>query len=154
MICAGRGCCHLAFGCVVLMCWFFLMQRSLFLKYIAEWRQYRDQFFIPNCMGHIYSYAHNKPIVCPFMKQNEVYLTRQNLTKSCSWHFLKGRSFNAKNLRSIDQRALKLIAVKVGGLKKKSAAQPRPHSNRLAHIRDGPGSNHSQSLMASIFAVL
>ena len=32
-----------------------------------------------------YSYAHNKPIVCPFMKQNEVYLTGQNLTKSCSW---------------------------------------------------------------------
>ena len=33
----------------------------------------------------IYSYAHNKPIVYPFMKQNEVYLTGQNLTKSCSW---------------------------------------------------------------------
>ena len=33
----------------------------------------------------VYSYAHNKPIVCPFMKQNEVYLTGQNLTKSYSW---------------------------------------------------------------------
>ena len=33
----------------------------------------------------MYSYAHNKPIVCPFIKQNEVYLTGQNLTKSCSW---------------------------------------------------------------------
>ena len=31
-----------------------------------------------------YSYVHNKPIVCPFMKQNEVYLIGQNLTKSCS----------------------------------------------------------------------
>ena len=34
---------------------------------------------------YTYSYTHNKPIVCPFMKQNEVYLTGQNLTKSCSW---------------------------------------------------------------------
>ena len=32
----------------------------------------------------IYSYAHNKPIVCPFMKQNEVFLTGQNLNKNCS----------------------------------------------------------------------
>ena len=34
-----------------------------------------------------YSYAHNKLLVCPFMKQNEVYLTGKNLTKSCSWLF-------------------------------------------------------------------
>ena len=43
-----------------------------------------------------YSYAHNKTIVCPFMKQNEVYLTGQNLTKNCSrpldffYSFVKG----------------------------------------------------------------
>ena len=36
------------------------------------------------------------------------------------------RSFNAKNLRSIGQRASKLLAVKFGGLKKKFAAQPYP----------------------------
>ena len=32
---------------------------------------------------------------------------------------------------------------KVGGLKKKSAFRPRPHSNRAARVRDHPGSNHS-----------
>ena len=37
---------------------------------------------------------------------------------------------------------------------KKSADQHRPHSNRSAHIRVRPGSNHSQSLMAGIFAAL
>ena len=40
---------------------------------------------------------------------------------------LKGfRSFNAKNLESVGQRAAKLLAIKVGGFKKKSAAQPQP----------------------------
>ena len=43
-----------------------------------------------------------------------------------SWTFdtvLKGyRSLIAVNLRSVGQRALKLLAVKFGGLKKKSAA--------------------------------
>ena len=40
---------------------------------------------------------------------------------------LKGfRSFNAKNLGSVDQRALKLLAVNVGVLKKKSAASAIP----------------------------
>ena len=42
-----------------------------------------------------------------------------------SWfllYFSKGfRSFNAKNLESVGQRAAKLLAIKVGGLKKKSA---------------------------------
>ena len=55
---------------------------------------------------------------------------------------------------SIGQRALKLLAVKVGGLKKKSAAWPWPQSNQSARIRIQPGSNHSQSLMASNFAAL
>ena len=35
-----------------------------------------------------------------------------------------------------------------------SAARPRPHSNQSAQIRVRLGSNHSQSLMASNFAVL
>ena len=64
------------------------------------------------------------------------------------------RSFNAENLRSVGQRAAKLLAVKVGGLMKKSATQPQPWSNRLARIRVVPGSNHSQSLMAGNFAAL
>ena len=43
-----------------------------------------------------------------------------------SWNFdtvfKKIRSFDAENLGSVSQRALKLLAVKVGVLKKKSAA--------------------------------
>ena len=50
--------------------------------------------------------------------------------------------------------ASKLLTVKVGGLKKKYAFQPWPHSNRSARVRDHTGSNHSQSLMAGKFAAL
>ena len=55
---------------------------------------------------------------------------------------------------SVDQRAAKLLAVNFGGLKKKSANRPWPHSNHSASVREHPGSNHSQSLMASNFAAL
>ena len=69
--------------------------------------------------------------------------------------FKKGfRSFNTGNLGSFGQRASKLPTVKVEGLKKKSAAQPQPQSNQSAQIRERPGSNHSQSLMAGNFAAL
>ena len=75
-----------------------------------------------------------------------------------SWFFVylfkKFRSFIAENLESVGQRASKLLAVKVGGLKKKSAMWPRPLSNYLARVRVVPGSNHSQSLMARHFAAL
>ena len=57
-------------------------------------------------------------------------------------------------MESVGQRALKLLAVKVGGLKKMSAAQPWPHSDQSAQIRVRPGLNHSQSLMAVNFAAL
>ena len=40
--------------------------------------------------------------------------------------FKKFRSFNAKNLESVGQRAAKLLAVKVGGLKKGLPAGPGP----------------------------
>ena len=46
---------------------------------------------------------------------------------------------------SVGQRASKLLAVKVGGLKKKSAIWPRPLSNQSARVRLRPGSNPSQS---------
>ena len=49
------------------------------------------------------------------------------------------RSFNANNLGSVGQRAAKLLAVKVGVLKKKSAASAIP-ANACA-IAFGPGSN-------------
>ena len=48
----------------------------------------------------------------------------------------------------------KLLAVKVGGLKKKSAGRPWPHSNQSAWVRVLAWSNHSQSLMAGDFAAL
>ena len=54
----------------------------------------------------------------------------------------------------VGQRALKLQVVKVGGLKKKSAAWPWPHLNQLARVQLRPGSNLSQSLKDSNFAAL
>ena len=55
-------------------------------------------------------------------------------------HFEKGfRSIDARNLGSIGQRAAKLLAVKVGVLKKKSAASAIPAD--LCASAFGPGSN-------------
>ena len=51
------------------------------------------------------------------------------------YFFKRFRSIYAKNLGSAGQKAAKLLAVKVGGLKKKSAGRPRPHLNHSAHIR-------------------
>ena len=68
--------------------------------------------------------------------------------------FKRFRSSNAENLGLVDYRASKLLTIKVGDLKKKSAFQPRPHSNRAARVYDHLGSNHSQSLMAGNFAAL
>ena len=73
------------------------------------------------------------------------------------WHSSLGdrrRSLNAVNIGSVDQRASKLLAVKVGGLKKKSANRPRPHLNHSAQIRLHQGSKHSQTLTASNFEAL
>ena len=39
------------------------------------------------------------------------------------YFFKRFRSFIAKNLGAVDQRAAKLLAVKVGGLKKKSGVE-------------------------------
>ena len=62
---------------------------------------------------------------------------------SASWNFRtiekRFRSLNAENLKSAGQRAAKLLAVKIGGLKKKSAAQPRPHSNHPARFEFSRG---------------
>ena len=75
-----------------------------------------------------------------------------------SWNLhtvLKGfRSFNAKNLKSFGQMVSKLPVVKVEGLTKKSAIRPWPHSDQSARVRGGPGSNHSQTLMAGKFVAL
>ena len=75
-----------------------------------------------------------------------------------SWYLkylFKGfRSFNTVNMGPVGQRALKLIAVKVGGLKKKSAIWPRPLSNQSALVWLRPGSNLTQSLTDSNFAAL
>ena len=68
--------------------------------------------------------------------------------------FKRFRSFNAENLRSVGQRAAKLLAVKVGGLKKKSASRPWPQSASLLGFEPRSRFNHSQSLMAGNFAAL
>ena len=74
-----------------------------------------------------------------------------------SWNFdtvfKKFRSFDAKNLGSVGQRAAKLLAVKVGGLKKVCQPAPAPVS-QCARVRTPVPSNHSQSLMAGNFAAL
>ena len=70
-------------------------------------------------------------------------------------YFHKGfRSFSAKNLGSVGQRAAKLLAVKVGGLKKKSAGRPRPHTNQSAQVRLWARFYHSLSLTAGNFTAL
>ena len=66
--------------------------------------------------------------------------------------FKKFRCLNAENLGSVGQRAAKLLAVKVGGLKKKSAGRPRPQSASLLGFDSRSRSNHSESLMAGNFA--
>ena len=75
-----------------------------------------------------------------------------------SWFFIycfkRFRFFNTVNKVSVDKRALKLLAVKYGGLKKKFVAQPRPHSNKSAQIQVCLGLNYSQSLIACNFAAL
>ena len=64
--------------------------------------------------------------------------------------FKRFRCLNAENLESVGQRAAKLLAVKVGGLKKKSAG--RPQSASLLGFDSRSLSNHSESLMAGNFA--
>ena len=77
---------------------------------------------------------------------------------AASWFFVylfeMFRSFFAENLESVGQRASKLLAVKVGGLKKKSALRPKCVQARLARPRLCLGSNHSQTLSNSNFAAL
>ena len=68
--------------------------------------------------------------------------------------FKRFRTLNAVNMGSVGQRAEKLLAVNVGGLKKKSANRPRPHSKQSAQVRCMARSNRSQSLMAGNFAAL
>ena len=70
------------------------------------------------------------------------------------YFFKRFRSYNAENLGSVDQRASKLPLFKVGGLEKKSANWPWPHSKQSARVRCLARSNHSQSLMAGNFAAL
>ena len=68
--------------------------------------------------------------------------------------FKRLRCLNAENLGSVGQRAAKLLAVKVGGLKKKSAGRPWPQSASLLGFDSRSRSNHSPSLMAGNFTAL
>ena len=67
------------------------------------------------------------------------------------------RSLIAKNFGSVGQRTTKLLAVKVGGLKKKSAASAitaEVCASTSAQVRVQPGLNHSQSLTDGNFVTL
>ena len=86
-----------------------------------------------------YSYKIN-----PFV--NEVTFTGQNPPLKCCQHLeiqytvrKKSRSLNAKNFGNVGQRAAKLLAVKVGVLKKKSAASAIPP--KMCASAFGPGSS-------------
>ena len=68
--------------------------------------------------------------------------------------FKRFRCLNAENLGSVGQRVAKLLAVKFGGLKKKSAGRPWPQSASLLGFDSRSRSNHSESLMAGNFAAL
>ena len=71
-------------------------------------------------------------------------------SKNFNTVFKKIRSFDAENLGSVDLRAAKLLAVKVGDLKK--SLPPDPGHTRTSRVY--AGSNHSQSLMGGNFATL
>ena len=73
-------------------------------------------------------------------------LSSWNLNTVCK----KIRSFDAENLGSVDKRAAKLLAVKIGDLKKSLPPDPGHTQTSLVYA----GSNHSQSLMANNFAAL
>ena len=64
--------------------------------------------------------------------------------------FKKIKSFDAKNLGSVDLRAAKLPAVKVGDLKKSLPPDPGPTQTSRVCAE----SNHSQGLMAGNFVAL
>ena len=96
--------------------------------------------------------------------ENEVTFRGQNICLKCYQslelllYFGKGfRSFNAGNIGSVGQRASKLLAVKVGGLKKNSAAlaiAAELFARASTQVRVGPGQNCSQSLMDGKFVAL
>ena len=72
-------------------------------------------------------------------------MTGQNPPLKCCQHLetkhalrKKFRSFNAENFESVGQRAAKLLAVKAGVLKKKSAASAIPA--KACAFAFGPGS--------------
>ena len=65
--------------------------------------------------------------------------------------FKRFRCLNAENLESVGQRAAKLLAVKVGGLKESLPAGPGP-SQPVCSGSMPARSNHSESLMAGKFA--
>ena len=67
------------------------------------------------------------------------------------------RSFHAGKIGSVGQRASKLLAAKVGGLKKNSAAlaiAAELFARASAQVRVGPGQNCSQSLTDGKFVAL
>ena len=70
--------------------------------------------------------------------------------------FKRFRSFNTVSVSTASQRTLKLLGVKVGGLKKKSAplAIPADLFAHSARVRTWARSNHFQSLTAGNFEAL
>ena len=75
---------------------------------------------VSNQNKYSYSEEQNKPTICPFLKQTEVILRRQNIPLKFRqplellMYIEKGfRSFHTGNMGSVGQRAAKLLSVKL-----------------------------------------
>ena len=98
------------------------------------------------------------------LNENEIILREQNIFLKCCQpfelliHLWKGlSSFHICNKGSLGQGAAKLLGIKDGGFKRKSAAlaiTAEVCASVSAPVRVGPDSNHSQSLKDSIFTAL
>ena len=89
------------------------------------------------------------------MKNNWLNLYQVRLHPDFSTKGVCNTAYNAENLGSVDQRVAKLLAIELCAYM--HTLQPlRPKSVKApsAQIRVRLGSNHSESLMASNFAVL
>ena len=110
----------------------FVNEHGLYSKYIHSW-----------------TFVYIRLLDRPY--ENEVTFKGQNICLKCyqslelMLYFGKGfRSFHKGNIGFVGQRASKLLAVKVGVLKKKSAALAIPAE--LCASAFGPGSNHFQKV--------
>ena len=139
---------------------FYQIIKSQIFKYISQECVFQWPIKVFLDRGARYSYAKWIWAECCFPMYMRSLWDSKNPPKMllASWFFVcffkRFRCLNAKNLGSVGQRAAKLLAVKVGGLKKKSAGRPWPQSASLLRFDSRSRSNHSESLMAGNLVTL